>query len=72
MGGAGTGGAQTENSVEEEPEYLRDQLGAIEARRERESTRHDARMTQAQKTIIQMKSKQKTLTGLLLATGGVP
>ena len=47
-------------------------MGAIQARKERESTYHDSRMTLAQKSIVQMKSKQKTLTGLLLATGGVP
>ena len=61
----------TDNSMEE-PEYLKNMDKEVQIRKERESTRHELRMTQAQKSIFQMKSKQKQLSSLLQATGGVP
>ena len=56
--GGGTGEAN--NSVEE-PHFLNDHAAAVEVRRERESTRQGDRMTLAEKTVYNMKSKQRTL-----------
>ena len=58
---ASNGGTGEANNSVEEPQFLNDQAAAIEVRRERESTRQGERLTLAEKTVLSMKSKQRTL-----------